>query len=297
MGVLAGLLWTAVAFSPNGRWIVGGGDGELRIWDAATNKLERRIEGIGGRARSIAFRPDGQTLAVATGVAGRSGAILLVDFTTGAATPIAAGKDEMLAVAFNPDGVWLAYGGTDGKVVVWSMDERKVVATIEEHTGWLHGLAFSPDGKLLASAGADQTVGIWETTNWRSLFRLPIAANAVAFSVEGDWLAIASEEHAVRMWRTQNPIVQTRAIDTGACVPLALVWAKAPQHSRIAAACSDQTVRVLAPAGNQFFNLAGHTDWAYAVAASPDGSKLASGSGDGTVRLWSAAGKALATLP
>jgi WD40 repeat protein len=304
----------AIAFSPDGRWVVSGGHGELKIWNAASGRLDRRIGGIEGRTRAIAFRSDGQALAVATGVPGRSGAVSLIDFGGGDATRIAESKDEMLAAAFSPDGKWLAFGGTDTTIGIWSLGDRRLAATIQGHTGWITGLSFSPDGKLLASGSADRTVGIWDAKTWKSLLLLPLTpsdpVNAVAFSPESDLLAYASEEHAIRVWRTQNAftevettrpgrrnaLYQTRAIDTGACLPLGVAWIKGPQRSRIVAGCSDHTLRIVGPAGNQPMTLTGHADWVYAVAVSPDGSRIATGDGDGTVRLWGPGGRPIATL-
>jgi WD40 repeat protein len=296
-GILAVL---AVAFSPDGRWLVSGGQGELKVWDATAARLERRIGGLDGRTRAIAFRPDGRTLAVATGVPGRSGAVSLVDFTAGTVQRIAESQDEMLAVAFSPDGKWLAFGGTGAKVGIWSMDDARLVDTIAEHTAWIQGLSFSPDGKLLASGSADQTVGVWDTATWKNVRRLPLTPsdpiNAVAFSPDGQLLAYASAERAIRIWRTDAPRAQTRAIDLDACLPLSVAWIKGPQRSRIVAACSDGTLRAMGPAGNQQVTFTGHSDWVYAVAVSPDGARIASGSGDGTVRLWGPAGRLLATF-
>ena len=90
--------------------------------------------------------------------------------------------------------------------------------------------------------------------------------------------------------------MQTRPIDTGACLPLAVIFAKAQPHSRMLVGCTDKTVRVMGPGGNTIATATGHADWVYAVAASPDGLRLASGSGDGTVKIWSPAGKLLLTL-
>jgi len=90
--------------------------------------------------------------------------------------------------------------------------------------------------------------------------------------------------------------MQTRLMDTGACMPLALTWVKAMQHSRNLVGCSDKTVRVMGQNGNTFATLAEHADWVYAVAALPDGSRLASAGGDGSIKIWGAAGRLLFTL-
>jgi WD40 repeat protein len=306
---------TAVAFTPDGRFVVSGGHQRFLVWNAQSNKLERTIGGFSGRVRALAFVPDGQTLAVAEGVPGRSGAVSLVDFASGAITNLAKADDEMLAVAFSADGKLVAAGGTNNTVEIWSVADRKPVATLKGHTGWITGIAFSPDGKFLATSSLDKTVRIWDPAKWTERIQLPQTAtgeiNGVAIAPEGDILVFAegsNEEHSLRIWRTQNNAieldpnrpnlatqrVQTRPLDTGTCIPLAVTFVPGPPHSRMIAACSDHTLRLFGPNGNTFPNVTGHTDWVYSVAASADGKWFASGSGDGTVKIWTAANGKLA---
>ncbi len=307
---------TALGFTPDGKMLVTGGYREVALWNPLDGKLIRKWPGIAGQVRALAFGKDSRSVAVASGVPGRSGAVELLDLATGAITPIEQAKDEILAVAISPDGRQLATGGTDTIVRIWNL-ETKAVQELKGHTDWITGVAFSPDGKLLASSSADRTARVWKTETWKEDFQLPRqiteSVSAVAFSPEGDLLAFSTggpEERAVRTWRTQgafteldssrpgarNQVMQTRTLDTGACMPLALAWMKASQHSRMVIACTDKTVRVMGPNGNLFATLTGHADWVYAVAALPDGSRLASGSGDGVVKIWSAAGRLLFTL-
>jgi WD40 repeat protein len=305
-----------VAFSPDGKVLVSGARKEVVVWDAASGRLARRIGGLSGVVRGLAFSPDGKTLAVAEGVPGRAGAVSLVDFASGGVTGLKKADDEMLAVAFSPDGKLVAAGGTDRIAVVWRVADRQVVATLKGHAGWVTGVAFSPDGKLLATSGGDQRVKVWDTANWSERIELPQnmtgAVNGVAFSPEGDLMAFAvggAEERALRIWRTvlvaeetdpgkRNARLQTRPLDTGACVPLAVAFLAmaAPGQSRMLAACSDRTVKVMGHGGGVQATLAGATDWVYAVAGSADGKWVAGGSGDGLVRIWDAAGKLLATM-
>ena len=308
---------TALAFSPDGKILVSGGYKEVDLWDAADGKLVRKLGGLSGQVRAVAFGKDSRQLAVAAGVAGRSGSVVLLDLDTGTIAPIEQAKDEMLAVAFSADGKWLATGGTDSTIRVWNLETKAPPLELKGHTDWISGLAFSPDGKLLASSSADRTARIWKTDTWKEEFQLPVQitepVSGVAFATEGDLLAFAvggPEERSVRVWRTEgafkeidssrpnarNQVMQTRPMDTGACLPLAVAFAKAQPHSRMVVGCTDKTVRLLGPGGNTIATATGHTDWVYAVAASPDGLRLASGSGDGTVKIWGPAGRLLLTL-
>jgi len=319
---------TALAFHPDGKTLISGGYQQALVWDLNNAKLARRIGPLAGQVRALAFSADGRTLAVAVGVPGRSGAVTLLDFETGAATTLEETKDEVLAVALSPDGRFLAAGGTDAVVRVWDLADKQPATDLKAHSDWISGLAFSPDGKLLATGSADKTVRVWDTASWKQRVQLPQTltdvVNGVAFSPEGDLLAFAVgglEERAVRIWRTanafvepdparpaqRNSLVQTRPLDMGACLPLAVTFLSAPAgtkppagqpppHSRMVVACADKTVKVVGIGGNVSNTLTGHSDWVYAVAASSDGLRFASGSGDGSVKVWGAGGRLLNTL-
>ncbi|MEO8368548.1 MAG: WD40 repeat domain-containing protein [Candidatus Solibacter sp.] len=307
---------TALAFTPDGKMLVVGGYKEVALWNPLDGKLVGKWPGLAGQVRALAFGKESGTVAVATGVPGRAGAVELLDLATGGITAIEQAKDEVRAVAISPDGRYLATGGADGIVRIWNL-ESKVSRELKGHSDWITGVTFSPDGKLFATSSADRTARVWKTETWKEEFQVPLVitepVTAISFAPEGDLLAFTTggpEERAVRTWRTRgafteidssrpgarNQVMQTRTLDTGACMPLALAWTKATPHSRVIVGCTDKTVRVMGQGGNTFATLASHADWIYAVAARPDGSRIASGGGDGAVKIWNSAGRLLFTL-
>ena len=86
-------------------------------------------------------------------------------------------------------------------MIVWDVDSRKRVATLEGHEGAVTAVNFSPAGKRLASASADQTVMLWDVEKpLATLEGHKDRVMGVAFSPDGKRLASASQDHTVILW-------------------------------------------------------------------------------------------------
>ncbi len=74
-----------------------------------------------------------------------------------------AGHSEAVwAVAWSPDGKYIASGGEDSLVQVWDVATGEHLLTYTGHSDGVWTVAWSPDGQWIASGGADRTVQVWQ---------------------------------------------------------------------------------------------------------------------------------------
>src|SRR5205085_285679 len=121
-----------------------------------------------GPVNSVAFSPDGRTLASGHSdlypSGGTKGTVRLWDVASHRqlGAPLPGDTEHTYSVAFSPDGRTLASGGHDGIVWLWDVaSHRQLGAPLTGHTGAVSGVVFSPDRRTLASASDDKTIRLW----------------------------------------------------------------------------------------------------------------------------------------
>lgn len=70
--------------------------------------------------------------------------------------------EDILALAFSPDGALLASGANDGTVKVWGVETGEELWVLEGHTRSVVSVAWNPEGTVLASGSDDGTVRLWD---------------------------------------------------------------------------------------------------------------------------------------
>ncbi|RKT88600.1 WD40 repeat [Saccharopolyspora antimicrobica] len=304
----------AVAFSPDGKILVTGGE-EVRVWDAVTRRQVGEIfTGQGGPVRTVRFSPDGETLLTA----GQGVPAQLWDIKTGRPSGEPYPKDVSapwdligsITAAFSPDGASLVLGDAGHGVTLWDIASHTAMHTLAtpqvdpfRRNMVSASVAFHPSGSSFAALGTDGAVRFWDTATGAQVGEpLPahpgdnasIVGPVLVFSPDGTLFATGGTDGTIRFWdsTTRRPV---GAPITGHTRPdrtnLAQSLAFSPDGRMFAAGSEDGMVRLWDVRTRNLLGtpLSGHTRAVTSLAFSPDGRTLASGAQDGTARLWNVA--------
>jgi WD40 repeat protein len=223
-----GPIWP-VRFSPDGTHVLSGGfDGTIRVWDVATGS-SRVLRGHGGKVRSLNFSPDGTLLLTNAD----DGTIRIWNWREGSGRILKDGLGQTSgSVTYSVDGSQIAFGKTDGTIVILNRDGSPVRSWQQENDASVQSLtndtllsrdgtvmrlwsrqghqirafagnraeiasfAVSSDERLVATGGEDSTVHVWEIASGHlcAVYRLDSLVRSVAFSPNGHSLAAGGIE-------------------------------------------------------------------------------------------------------
>jgi WD40 repeat protein len=207
----------SLAWSPDGQTLASGGFRRIRLWEVASGKEIRQIDGLSGRVTALAFTPDGKTLIAGDGDVASTGMIRTWQMPD--AQPLAswaAHADSILSLDVSRDGKLLATAGADRLAKIWDLASRKELAKLEGHAGPVVAVAMTADGAQLASGGMDKEIKVWDVKTKEQAVALttnPAGATALAW-VDAKTLLSASEDGAIRFSTKESKERATRQFPT-----------------------------------------------------------------------------------
>ncbi|KAJ2502204.1 pre-rRNA processing protein [Coemansia sp. RSA 1972] len=162
---------TCVALTPDARFVYSGGkDGALVKWDRVEGTKLHVFHGLKKK------RPDHNV----------------------------GHCDEILAVAVSSDGRFVASGGRDRRIHVWSVSEDRHLGVFHQHKDAVTGLAFRRNTNHLYSCSLDRMVKLWnidELGYMDTLFGHQDGAVAIDALQREQAVTVGCRDKTVRLWK------------------------------------------------------------------------------------------------
>lgn len=176
-----------IRFSKDGRYLASGGwDDYVVVWDMKTFTKIHVLKGHTDWIREIEFSPDNKHIVSGS----HDGSFKIWDLYSGKLehdvepTPrefIKKGpfpefdrkaKNAISALAYSPDGKFLAVGSTDKLIRIWDLESFELIQKLKGHNTSVFYIAFSSKDDIMISGSIYENLIAWDTKSFKPLRKI-----------------------------------------------------------------------------------------------------------------------------
>lgn len=281
---------TAIAVSPNGKWIASGStDRSIRLWNLDGDLLHtwmgqslRFGNGHRGTITALTFSPNSRVLISASS----DGLIKQWDVRSGEHFCNLSGQSwGIAAIALSPCEPLLASGSQDGLIQLWDLETEELIDNVVQLHQPITALQIDAKGRSLWSNNG-KAISQWNLSDDRLMTSLKghlEGVSAIALSADGCTLISGGTDKLLKLWNLNTGQQQKLiAAHRDPIHDLAIH----PQEPIFASASEDGTIKLWNLwTGDRIITLR-HAWGVNAIAFMPDGQQLVSGSADETLKIW-----------
>jgi len=307
----------ALAYSPDGRFLLSGGSREtdkqsnLRLWDVASGSEVGRFRGLPKRINEVSFSRDGTRVLVASEAVDK-GSLTLWDFSSGRQLIEFIGhKSETKSAKLSRDGRFVLSVHDKEEVRVWDAATGQTIRAFHPHDVAsrflftpLNTVAISPDGKRGITGGGwvgmhtpsppQHTLRLWDLAAGREINNFDDcsdAVQAVHFSLNGRFvLAGGNPSKHEGLSPTlfdvaTGKVVRRFAHTTSADLSRALLALNLSPDGRLVAAADESSITVWAfETGVELTRF--HAETIHSISFASNGRSAATGDSNGSIKIW-----------